>query len=147
VDPLGLNACPGEDSCKPQTRPDDLTHKVRVDDGSPPIPLVHGVNAETLNRTHSIEGKRSTKRVEEISLSMRTNGYDKKYPIDVLEHNEQRYIVDGHHRASAARRTRTPVTIRLIKDLDSHKSSFSSTKDVVDASNAVGLDRLERPRR
>ncbi|MFT0477077.1 RHS repeat-associated core domain-containing protein, partial [Pseudomonas antarctica] len=147
VDPLGLSNCPGGDGCKPRTKADDPSYKSGVGEGQPSAPLIHDVDASTLNRTHSIEGKRSTKRVEEIARNMRNTGYDKNTPIDVVEYNEQRYIVDGHHRASAARQTHTPVTIKLIQNIGTHESSFSSTKDVIDASNAVGLDRLKRPRR
>ncbi|SDO24698.1 RHS repeat-associated core domain-containing protein [Pseudomonas extremorientalis] len=149
VDPLGLSACPGEDSCKLQTIPgaDDPTQKAHVDDGVQSPPLIHGVNAETLIRTHTIEGKRSTKRVERIALSMRSDGYKINEPIEILEHNERRYIVDGHHRASAARQTHTPVTLKLITDIYSHKTTFNSIEEVIEASNAVGLDRLDRPRR
>lgn len=56
-------------------------------------------------------------------------------------------FIDGHHLASAARQTNTPVTIRLIENLNNHHSSFSSKDEVLKASKAVGLDRLERPRR
>ncbi|MEX5548636.1 RHS repeat-associated core domain-containing protein, partial [Pseudomonas pergaminensis] len=119
VDPSGLNACPGEDSCKLQTIPgaDNPTQKAHVEDGVQSPPLIHGVNAETLSRTHTIEGKRSTKRVEKIALSMRSDGYKINEPIEIVEHNERRYILDGHHRASAARQTHTPVTLKLITDI------------------------------
>ncbi|MGH8357584.1 MAG: RHS repeat-associated core domain-containing protein, partial [Pseudomonas sp.] len=147
VDPLGLNTCPGGDGCKPKAVDNDPARKVKADEGVPSAPVIRGVDAESLNRTHSIEGKRSTKRVDEISLSMRSKGYDTNEPIDVVEVNGQRYIIDGHHRASAARRTNTPVTIKLIENLNSHKGTLKSKDDVINASNAVGLDRLERPRR
>ncbi|WP_416364936.1 RHS repeat-associated core domain-containing protein [Pseudomonas sp. NFX183] len=147
VDPQGLHSCPGENGCKPQTGADDTAQITRVDEGLPSAPLIHGVDAETLSRTHSIEGKRSTKKVEEISGNMRSNGYDINQPIEVLEHNERRYIIDGHHRAAAARRTHTMVTIKLIENIESHESVFKNTKEVVDASNTAGLDRLNRPRR
>ncbi|WP_188322576.1 RHS repeat-associated core domain-containing protein [Pseudomonas azotoformans] len=149
VDPSGLNACPGEDSCKLQTIPgaDNPTQKAHVEDGVQSPPLIHGVNAETLSRTHTIEGKRSTKRVEKIALSMRSDGYKINEPIEIVEHNERRYILDGHHRASAARQTHTPVTLKLITDIYSHKTTFNSIEEVIEASNAVGLDRLDRPRR
>ena len=147
VDPQGLHSCPGENGCKPQTGADDTAQINRVDEGLPPAPLIHGVDAETLSRTHSIEGKRSTKKVEEISGNMRSNGYDINQPIEALEHNERRYIIDGHHRAAAARRTHTMVTIKLIENIEIHESVFNNTKEVVDASNTAGLDRLNRPRR
>ena len=78
---------------------------------------------------------------------MRSNGYNKNTPIDVIEYNEQRYIIDGHHRASAARRTHTLVTIRLIDNIENHHTSFSSIKDVVSSSKTAGPDRLERSRK
>ncbi|MCS3417545.1 RHS repeat-associated protein [Pseudomonas sp. BIGb0450] len=147
VDPLGLNTCPGGDGCKPKAFDNDPASKAKADEGIPSPPVISGVDVESLNRTHSIEGKKSTKRVDEISLSMRSKGYDTNEPIDVVEVNGQRYIIDGHHRASAARRANTPVTIKLIENLNSHKGTLKSKDDVINASNAVGLDRLERPRR
>jgi len=39
------------------------------------------------------------------------------------------------------------VTIKLIENIESHESVFNNTKEVVDASNTAGLDRLNRPRR
>ena len=147
VDPLGLSTCPGGDGCKPEVFDTDPANRTRTDEGAPSAPVITGVDAKSLNRTHSIEGQRSTKRVEEISRSMRSTGYNENEPIDVAELNGQRYIIDGHHRASAARKTNTPVTIRLIENLNNHHSSFGSTDDVVNASKTVGLDRLERPRR
>ncbi|MBL7230236.1 MAG: RHS domain-containing protein, partial [Pseudomonas sp.] len=147
VDPLGLNACPGGDGCKSKGSSADSPHNAAIDEGLPSLPLIHEVDARTLNRTHSIEGKRSTKRVEEISSNMRSNGYNKNTPIDVIEYNEQRYIIDGHHRASAARRTHTLVTIRLIDNIENHHASFSSINDVVNSSKTAGPDRLERSRK
>ena len=41
---------------------------------------------------------------------MRQDGYVGN-GIDVVEHNDQRYIVDGHHRAAAARRTGTTLML------------------------------------
>ncbi|MCF5055317.1 type IV secretion protein Rhs, partial [Pseudomonas syringae] len=147
VDPSGLNSCPGGDGCKPKINEELPSQKAYADEGLPSAPLIHGVDSKTLNRTHSIEGKRSTKRVDEISRKMRSSGYDINEPIEVVEYEQRRYIIDGHHRAAAARQTHTPVTIELIRDIKSHKAAFNSIKDVVDASNQVGLDRLDRPRR
>ena len=103
------------------------------------------MDPNTLTRTHTIEGKNSTRRVENIADDMRTNGYNSSEPIDVVVHEDNIYIVDGHHRAAAARRTGTPVDINIIPhdQLPNHHSSYNSIDDVVNSANSVtGADRL-----
>jgi hypothetical protein len=56
-----------------------------------------------LARTHEIGGNRSSKNVQEIMNSMRSDGYQGD-PISVYEHDGQKYVVDGHHRLAAAKR-------------------------------------------
>lgn len=62
--------------------------------------------------------------------------------IDVVEHNGQKFIIDGHHRAAAARRTGTGVKINVIDDIAGHNSSFNNIDDVLDSAKNVGFDRL-----
>ena len=76
---------------------------------------------------------------------MRQDGYVGN-GIDVVEHNGQRYIVDGHHRAAAARRTGTNVNVNVVDDIANHPSEYNSVNDVVRAADSVGLDRLRPPR-
>jgi RHS repeat-associated protein len=149
VDPLGLNTCPGGDGCeKPSFGEQDPTGKAVIDEGEPRLPsVIRDVDPNSLKRTHVIEGKASTKQVEAIASKMQKNGYDDDWPIDVVEHNGSRYIVDGHHRASAARRTHTKVTIVLIKDLAGHHGAFNALDEVMESADSVGHDRLMRPRR
>jgi uncharacterized protein RhaS with RHS repeats len=149
VDPLGLSTCPGGNGCeKPSFGEQDPTGKAVIDEGEPRLPsVIRDVDPNSLKRTHAIEGKASTKQVEAIASKMQKNGYDDDWPIDVVEHNGSRYIVDGHHRASAARRTHTKVTIELIKDLVGHHSAFNTLNEVVESADSVGHDRLMRPRR
>jgi uncharacterized ParB-like nuclease family protein len=149
VDPLGLNGCPGSDGGKPEKAQERSEEKAKVDEGSPKIPVVlHDVDPNLLHRTHSIEGKGSTKRVENLANDMRSNGFNKEKPIDVVEHEGNYYIVDGHHRAAAARRTHTPVSINLVKDLKAYgNKNYATLDDVLDSAKNVGNDRLERPRR
>ncbi|SDS12681.1 RHS repeat-associated core domain-containing protein [Pseudomonas prosekii] len=157
VDPLGLSDCPGGDGCDlpgdgcdlPGDGGEDPAGKVRVDEGEPALPdIVRNVDPNSLRRVHAIEGKSSTKRVEDVAGRMQANGFDDDWPIDVVEHEGERYIVDGHHRASAARRTHTPVTIKLITDIAAHKKSiFTTVEEVKESADSVGLDRLTRPRR
>lgn len=33
---------------------------------------------------------------------MRSRGYDPAWPIEVVEHNDQWYVLEGHHRLAAA---------------------------------------------
>jgi ParB-like chromosome segregation protein Spo0J len=75
------------------------------------------------------------------------NGYDPTDPIEVVEHDGNLYILDGHHRAAAARQTSTNVTIKLISDLKTYNGALRSIEDVLDSANNVGLDRLEHRRR
>ena len=77
---------------------------------------------------------------------MRQNGYVGD-GIDVVEVNSQRYIVDGHHRAAAARRTGTSVKVNVVDDIASHPSGYNSVDDVVRSADSVGRDRLRPPRR
>ncbi|EJN20393.1 RHS repeat-associated core domain protein-containing protein, partial [Pseudomonas sp. GM79] len=149
VDPLGLSTCPGGNGCeKPSFGEQDPTGKAVIDEGEPRLPsVIRDVDPNSLKRTHAIEGKASAKQVEAIASKMQKNGYDDDWPIDVVEHNGSRYIVDGHHRASAARRTHTKVTIVLIKDLVGHHGAFNALDEVMESADSVGHDRLMRPRR
>ncbi|WP_224787186.1 ParB N-terminal domain-containing protein [Pseudomonas fluorescens] len=119
----------------------------KVNDGEPNLPAIaHNIDPKTLKRVHTIEGKTSTKTVEDYKNKMR-NGYDPEVPIDVIEHDGNLYILDGHHRAAAALQTSTNVTIRLTTDLLKYDRSLNSIEEVIESANNVGLDRLEHRRR
>ncbi|WP_281878279.1 RHS repeat-associated core domain-containing protein, partial [Pseudomonas atacamensis] len=146
VDPLGLTSnCPPPN--KPGCEVPGASDGVKVDEGEPDVPAIaHDIDPQTLKRVHTIEGKTSTKTVEDYKSQMR-NGYDSVEPIDVIEHDGNLYILDGHHRAAAARQTSTNVTIRLITDLIKYDRTLNSIEDVLESANNVGLDRLEHRRR
>lgn len=78
---------------------------------------------------------------------MRSDGFDSKFPIDVAEYDGKFYILDGHHRASAARQTATSVIIKLVQDIKGHKGTLNSIEEVLESANNVGQDRLEHRRR
>ncbi|WP_434590573.1 RHS domain-containing protein [Pseudomonas sp. R4-83] len=146
VDPLGLNS-----NCPPPKKPGcevpGASDGVKVDEGEPDLPAIaHNIDPKTLKRIHTIEGKTSTKTVEKYKNQM-SNGYDPVDPIDVVEHNGSLYILDGHHRAAAARQTSTNVTIRLITDLTKYDRTLNSIEEVIESANNVGLDRLEHRRK
>ncbi|SDC80285.1 RHS repeat-associated core domain-containing protein [Pseudomonas koreensis] len=147
VDPLGLNS-----NCSPPKKPGcEMPGGVggaKVDEGEPQLPdLIHGVDPHSLKRTHAIMGKKSTKHVEKIRDQMRAGGYDVSYPIDVAEHQGNFYILDGHHRAAAAKQTATPITIKLITNIRDHKGELNTIEEVIESANNVGHDRLEHHRR
>jgi uncharacterized protein (DUF1015 family) len=119
----------------------------QVDEDEPKLPeIAHNIDPKTLKRVHTIEGKTSTKTVEDYKNKMR-NGYDPTDPIKVIEHDGNLYILDGHHRAAAARQTSTNVTIKLINDLKAYNGALRSIEDILESANNVGLDRLEHRRR
>jgi ParB-like chromosome segregation protein Spo0J len=121
---------------------------VKVDEGEPQLPgLIHGVDPHSVKRTHAIMGKKSTKHVEKIRDAMRADGYDMNYPIDVAEHQGTLYILDGHHRAAAAKQTATPITIKLITNIREHKGKLNTIEEVIESAENVGHDRLEHHRR
>ncbi|MHC8349864.1 RHS repeat-associated core domain-containing protein [Pseudomonas sp. RT4P38] len=149
VDPLGLSECPGGDGCKrPAFGGEDPVGKVKVDEGEPDLPsLIHDVDPSSLFRTHSLSGKGSTKRVENIAKDMRETGFDANFPIDVAENDGKLYILDGHHRATAARQTSTRVIIKLVRDIAGHRGTLNNIDDVIESASNVGHDRLELRRR
>nr|WP_237403061.1 RHS repeat-associated core domain-containing protein [Pseudomonas sp. MWU318] len=147
VDPLGLTS-----NCPPPNRPGcEVPGGIggaKVDVGEPQLPdLIHGVDPHSVKRTHAIMGKKSTKHVEKIRDQMRAGGYDVSYPIDVAEHQGNFYILDGHHRAAAAKQTATPITIKLITNIREHKGELNTIEEVIESANNVGHDRLEHHRR
>ncbi|WP_210559093.1 MULTISPECIES: RHS repeat-associated core domain-containing protein, partial [unclassified Pseudomonas] len=146
VDPLGLNSnCPPPN--KPGCEVPGGIGGAKVDEGEPKLPTIaHNIDPKTLKRVHTIEGKTSTRTVEDYKNKMR-NGYGPTDPITVIEHDGNLYILDGHHRAAAARQTSTNVTIKLITDLKTYNGALRSIEDVLESANNVGLDRLEHRRR
>jgi hypothetical protein len=121
---------------------------VKVDEGEPNLPsLIYDVDPSSLNRTHALSGKGSTKRVENIAKDMREGGFQSNFPIDVAENDGKLYILDGHHRASAARQTSTKVILNLVTDIAGHKGNLNSIDEVLKSASNTGHDRLEHRRR
>ncbi|WP_346833861.1 RHS repeat-associated core domain-containing protein [Pseudomonas koreensis] len=147
VDPLGLNS-----NCPPPNKPGcEVPGGIvgaKVDEGEPQVPnLTHGVDPKTLKRTHALMGKTSTRLVEKMRIEMGDIGFNREFPIDVAEHHGNLYILDGHHRASAARQTSTEVTIQLITNIEDHHGNLNTIEEVLESAANVGNDRLEHRRR
>ncbi|XFA67183.1 RHS repeat-associated core domain-containing protein (plasmid) [Tistrella mobilis] len=110
--------------------------------------VIKGVDANTLIRAHPIGGGSSTKKVEEIAESMRSDGYVGD-PIKVVESNGNMIVADGHHRTAAASRTGTPVDVQIVgpESFPMGSGGWQSVDEVIQASQSAGPNRLGRPRR
>ncbi len=47
------------------------------------------------------------------------------------------YIIDGHHRAAAARMTGTQVKVNVVTDISNHPSSYTTVDEVINDSFMV----------
>jgi large repetitive protein len=110
--------------------------------------IIEGIDARTLARSHSIEGSRSIRNVDQMSDIMRNDGYAFD-PIDVIEHDGGMIIVDGHHRAAAAIRTNTPATVRVVgpDQFPMGSGGWQSIEEVIQASQTARPNRLNPPGR
>ena len=109
-------------------------------------PHIIGVDARTLARSHSIEGSRSIRTVDQMSDIMRNDGYAFD-PIDVIQHDGAMIIVDGHHRAAAAMLTNTPVNVRVVgsDQFPMGSGGWQSIEEVILGSHTAGPNRLNPP--
>ena len=107
-----------------------------------------GVDASTLAPSHAISGRASSRRVNGIADSMRSQGYVGD-AIQVIEHKGKTIIVDGHHRAAAAIRTRTPVDVEVVGPdrFPMGSGGWRSIDEVIQSSAGVGPNRLRQPGR
>jgi uncharacterized protein (DUF1015 family) len=72
---------------------------------------------------------------------MRTGGW-KGDPIEVVEHNGKRYIIDGHHRVEAARRAGIDVQYEIVGPSEMAKHNYKSIDEVIRAAAEAGPNRL-----
>ena len=97
--------------------------------------------AHSFVRTESLSGRESSRLVREYAEKMRTGGW-KGDPIEVVEHNGKRYILDGHHRVEAARRAGIDVQYEIVGPSEMAKYRYKSIDDVVRAAAEAGPNRL-----
>ena len=74
---------------------------------------------------------------------MRTDGWLDE-PVEVVEHNGQLYIINGHHRVEAARRAGIEVQYKIVGLEVMAKYNYHNIEDVLRASSEAGLNRLRR---
>ncbi|MEU9038059.1 polymorphic toxin-type HINT domain-containing protein [Streptomyces sp. NPDC048352] len=138
-----------------RTYPYDVTtHNLTVKDlhtyyvlaGATPV-LVHNcsVSPHEVERTEQLGGARDRERVDQIAESMTRDGWVGE-PIEVFEHLNRRYVINGHHRVAAAKKAGIDVQYRSLT-LDEIKAyKYKSADEVVWASIEVGGDFPEERR-
>jgi hypothetical protein len=97
--------------------------------------------AHSFVRTESLSGRESSRLVREYAEKMRTGGW-KGDPIEVVEHNGKRYIIDGHHRVEAARRAGIDVQYEIVGPSEMAKHNYKSIDEVIRAAAEAGPNRL-----
>lgn len=103
---------------------------------------VRSAAPSTLTRAEVLRGRASQRTVNEIAESMRVNGWQGA-PIDVVELNGQRVVVDGHHRLAAARRAGIDVQYRVVDPSTViGPGRYTSIDDILQSTYSVGRDRL-----
>jgi len=65
-------------------------------------------------------------------------------PIEAIAHQGNLYIINGHHRVAAAKRTATSVLYRIISSQDLQRYHYNSIDDVILAWIYVPGNRLRR---
>ncbi|XVV15800.1 polymorphic toxin-type HINT domain-containing protein [Actinoplanes sp. CA-131856] len=126
----------------------DGIHTFYVVAANTPV-LVHNcatANPHDLRRTEALSGAYDKQRVEEITESMKENGWVGA-PIDVFEQNGNLYILNGHHRTAAAKRAGINVKYRLVPESELGEHNYRDAHEVVSAAVEVGADRIDDRRR
>lgn len=76
-----------------------------------------------------------------MAKNMRARGW-KGSPIAVLEHNGQKYILDGHHRTMAARKAEIAVEYRAVNPRELPHFGYHSIDEVLQAAAEAGSVKL-----
>ncbi|MFE2284229.1 polymorphic toxin-type HINT domain-containing protein [Streptomyces sp. NPDC059443] len=127
------------------------THNLTVDDfhtyyvlaGATPV-LVHNcgtADPHSLKRTEALSGNASKRNVDNLTASMKEGGWQGG-PIKVAQHNDELYILDGHHRVAAAKRAGIDVPYQVVPEEELIARYSGGIDDVITAWAEVGPDKL-----
>jgi RHS repeat-associated protein len=98
-------------------------------------------SAKAFQRTESLSGNASRRTVAQIEQSMRQNGWVGG-AIEVVEHNGELYVINGHHRLEAARRAGIDVVYRVITEAELRMYGYRDIAHVISASCEAGPNKL-----
>lgn len=111
-------------------------------EGAQAANAVRSAAPSTFVRTEALSGRASARNVRELAESMRTNGWQGA-PIDVVEIQGHRIVVDGHHRLAAARIAGIDVPYQVVDPATViGRGQWSSIDDILRDTYSVGPDRL-----
>ncbi len=101
--------------------------------------------ATEFERTETLSGRASSRRVRKIeeSMRMRNRGFVGE-PIKVVEVNGRRYVLDGDHRLEAARRVGVEVKLEVVDQSSLPSYNYKSVDEVLRASDNATPNRLRR---
>ena len=95
-------------------------------------------------RTEALSGGASSRNVSKIEESMRASGWQGD-PINVVELQGRKIVVDGHHRLEAARRAGIDVKYQVVDPSSVIRpGQWTSVDDILQDSYSVGPNRLRR---
>jgi hypothetical protein len=124
IDPLGLSEMHG------------------LDDGEGATDSTRTAAPSSFTRAETLSGRDSSRRVNAIVESMRANGWQGA-PIDVVELQGERIVVDGHHRLAAARRAGIDVHYQVVDPSSViGPGKYTSVDDILRSTFSVGRDRI-----
>ena len=106
--------------------------------------LVHNCGTAdpfSLKRTEALSGNASKRNVDNLTASMKDGGWQGD-PIKVAQHNDELYILDGHHRVAAAKRAGIDVPYQVVSEEDLLARYPGGIDDVTTAWAEVGPDKL-----
>ncbi|MGI5438449.1 polymorphic toxin-type HINT domain-containing protein [Streptomyces shenzhenensis] len=118
-------------------------HTYYVLAGATPV-LVHNCGTAdpfSLKRTEALSGNASKRNVDNLTASMKDGGWQGD-PIKVAQHNDELYILDGHHRVAAAKRAGIDVPYQVVPEEDLLARYPGGIDDVTTAWAEVGPDKL-----
>ena len=118
-------------------------HTYYVLAGVTPV-LVHNCGTAdpfSLKRTEALSGNASKRNVDNLTASMKDGGWQGD-PIKVAQHNDELYILDGHHRVAAAKRAGIDVPYQVVPEEDLLARYPGGIDDVTTAWAEVGPDKL-----
>ncbi|MEO8597282.1 MAG: RHS repeat-associated core domain-containing protein [Candidatus Solibacter sp.] len=106
-------------------------------------PTKRNVPPYELQRTHSISGKASSRKVSDLAKSMSEVGWQGE-SIVVIEYEGKLYVIDGHHRLSGAKRAGLEVVPVEVVPFTPRPGSWQTLEELLNDALMVGPDKIRR---
>ncbi len=97
--------------------------------------------AHNFRKTEAIWGNASNRRVIELIADMKARGWAGP-PIEAVEIDSVKYIINGHHRVFAAKKVNVAVQYRIISFEELMSYQYASFEEVIIASAQAGFNRI-----